>query len=94
MAIGTLTALAIAGSVALGAGAGVGISKLAGGGSGGGVQAPQALPAAPNVEDAASKAQGKTLKRKAQLTNTTYNQGGALGIGGQADVIRKTLTGQ
>lgn len=54
--------------------------------------APQPLPEAPKPEAAAANAQEQVRKRKANQTQTVF--GDPLGLGGQADIVRKTLTGQ
>ena len=89
-----LEALLIAGlGIAAGVGGGIGISKLAGGGSKGGApEAPKPLPAAPNVADAEAKAEESVRKRRSQQTQTVFTD--PLGVAGQAQVARKTLTGQ
>lgn len=76
---------------------GLGYAGYAAGGGGGGKKkgpAPLAMPAAPNVADAAAIASAgvRSKKRAAARSRTTFTS--PLGIGGQADVIKKTLTGQ
>ena len=53
---------------------------------------PPPLPQAPSPDDSAVKAQSLANKRRAALTQTVYTS--PLGVTGQADVTRKTLTGQ
>lgn len=50
------------------------------------------LPQAPAPEDAGDKAEAMAKKRRIANTQTVYSS--PLGISGQADVARKTLTGQ
>lgn len=62
--------------------------------SGGGGQAPspQPLPEAPKPEASAEKAQETVKRRRSTQSKTVF--GDPLGYGGQADIVRKTLTGQ
>lgn len=53
---------------------------------------PQPLPQAPDPAMAADKAQEAVRKRKAAQTQTVFTD--PLGVSGQADIVRKTLTGQ
>lgn len=55
---------------------------------------PMPMPAAPKVEEAAAQATAaaKTKKRAIARSRTIYTS--PLGIGGEAQIIRKTLTGQ
>lgn len=54
--------------------------------------APAPLPEAPKPEQAAENAQEQVRKRKAAATKTVFTD--PLGVSGQADIVRKTLTGQ
>lgn len=53
---------------------------------------PQPLPEAPKPEVAAEKARESVKKRKAATSQTVFTD--PLGVAGQADIVRKTLTGQ
>lgn len=53
---------------------------------------PQPLPEAPKQASAAEDAQNQVRKKRAAQTQTVYTD--PLGVGGQADIVRKTLTGQ
>lgn len=53
---------------------------------------PQPLPEAPKQEDSAMKAQDSVKKRRAAASQTVFTD--PLGIGGQASIVQKTLTGQ
>lgn len=87
-----LETLLIAGlGIAAGVGAGVGISKLSGG-KDNAPSAPQPLPQAPDIADAESKAEESVRRRRVQQSKTVYTD--PLGVSGQANVVRKTLTGQ
>ncbi len=70
------------------------LSNMISGGkdSGGEAPKPQPLPEAPKPEAAADKAQEQVRKRRTTQTQTTFTD--PLGVGGQADIVRKTLTGQ
>jgi len=71
------------------------MSAIFGGGKKAEAPKPQPLPVAPTVEDAAGKAEEKNRKRKAQLSagsKSIYTS--PLGIGGEAQVARKSLLGQ
>lgn len=57
-----------------------------------GALSPMPLPEAPNPADAAAKAQEAVKKRRASVSQTVFTD--PLGVGGQADIVRKTLTGQ
>ena len=86
-----------AAGLAIGAGVGVGLSAIgrSGGGKGDGSDtpyAPQPLPAPPKIDAAADEAQKQALKRRGAATKTVFTD--PLGVGGQADIVRKTLTGQ
>lgn len=59
---------------------------------GGAAPSPQALPAPPKADDAAEGAQKQVAKRRAATTQTVFTD--PLGVSGQADIVRKTLTGQ
>ena len=54
--------------------------------------APAPLPEAPKPEAAAEKAQEQVRRRKSAQTQTVFTD--PLGVAGQADIVRKTLTGQ
>ena len=54
--------------------------------------APAPLPEPPKPEASAEKAQETVKKRRAATTQTVYTD--PLGVSGQADIVRKTLTGQ
>jgi hypothetical protein len=88
-------AVATAGAVA---GAGIGAAKIAARksskGDSGNNNSPLPLPQAPTVDAAAAKAGAiTTAKRKAIAANDSIYTS-PLGIAGQAQVARKTLTGQ
>lgn len=87
-----LESLLIAG-LAFGA-AGVGAAAIAKSGEGKGSASPipQPLPAPPKIDAAADEAQKQALKRRGAATKTVFTD--PLGVGGQADIVRKTLTGQ
>ena len=53
---------------------------------------PQPLPQPPSQGAVAEKAQDNTRKKRAAQTQTVFTD--PLGLGGQADIVRKTLTGQ
>lgn len=53
---------------------------------------PAPLPEAPKPEVSAAKAEETVKKRKAAMTKTTFSD--PLGLAGQADIVRKSLTGQ
>lgn len=61
-------------------------------GSDGPAPSPQPLPEPPKVDASAQEAQKQIAKRRSSATKTVYTD--PLGISGQADVVRKTLTGQ
>lgn len=54
--------------------------------------APAPLPQAPKVEKVQSQAEDNLRRKKAAQTKTVYTS--PLGLAGQANVARKTLTGQ
>jgi hypothetical protein len=71
------------------------MSNLFGGGKSNPAPAPQPLPVAPTVEASAEKAEDKNRKKKAQISagsKSIYTS--PLGIGGEAQVARKSLLGQ
>lgn len=84
-----------AGGSALLAGAGIaggfGASKLMGG-SKSVSSSPTPLPQPPSVDATAGKAEKITKAKRAMSTQSVYSN--PLGIGGMADVSRKTLLGQ
>lgn len=86
-----ISALIIGGAAALGAGASMGISALTKPKTGTAPKAP-ALPATPSGAKTASQASRSVRHKMAAQTNTVFSS--PLGIGGQAQVARKTLTGQ
>lgn len=86
MAISTTSALLIG----LGAAGGYAASRV--GSRSEMPSAPSPLPKAPAVEDSQAKAEEATRKRRVASTQSIYTN--PLGIVGQANVIRKTLTGQ
>lgn len=53
---------------------------------------PAALPQPPSPDGAQAKAEAGAARRKASLTETVFTS--PLGIGGEAQLARKTLTGQ
>lgn len=97
MAIGTIAAIlgatAIAGAAA-GTTAVISKSKSNSGGSGGAAPEPNPLPLpqAPKPEATAEKAQETMKKKRVAQTRSVYTS--PLGVGGEADIARKTLTGQ
>lgn len=54
--------------------------------------APIPLPQAPSPVDAQAKAQDIARKKRAEMSQSIYSS--PLGLAGEADVARKTLTGQ
>lgn len=54
--------------------------------------APTAMPAAPKVDNAASEAEQAARNKRRKQTRTIYTS--PLGIGGEANIARKTLLGQ
>lgn len=86
-----LEALIIGG---IAAAATVGISKIAENNSGSKAAAPAPIPVpqAPNPDDAASKAKDVVDRKRAGMSQTIFTD--PLGVGGQANIVRKTLTGQ
>lgn len=67
-------------------------SKLASGGSKQALSSPPPLPKAPEPADSADKAQETIRRKRANLTKSIYTS--PLGVGGEAQVARKTLLGQ
>lgn len=87
MALGTTASVLLA----LGAaGAGVAASKF--GAPKQQMSSPQALPQPPSPEASADKASEVVKKKRAMTSQTVYSS--PLGIAGEANVVRKTLTGQ
>ena len=89
-----ITALVVGTAVGLGA---LGATMLSGGSKSTSAPKPPALPKAPSPEKATQTAQVNASKRRAQSTQTVYSS--PLGAGGmssndQANVARKSLTGQ
>lgn len=54
--------------------------------------APAPLPQPPNQDAIAQDAQDKTNRKRAAISQTVFTD--PLGVGGQANIVRKTLTGQ
>lgn len=54
--------------------------------------APLPLPQAPSIDDASSRGEAISRKRKASQTQSVYTS--PLGVSGEANVARKTLLGQ
>ncbi len=83
-------------AIAAGVGGGVAISKATSGHKGGGSSsipvAPQPLPQAPIPQASAEQAEESVRKRRSAATKTVFTD--PLGVSGQADIVRKTLTGQ
>ena len=75
-----------------GIGAGIGASKLMSGGQKQAAFSPIALPQAPNPAASADKASEIVKKKKSMATQSIYTS--PLGVAGEAQVARKTLTGQ
>lgn len=76
---------------AVGGGAAIALSR-GGGGGGGAAPKPQPLPGPPKVEDAERKAEALRRDKLRGRTQTVFTS--PLGIGGEADVARKTLLGR
>ncbi len=62
------------------------------GDSGSPAPTPAPLPEAPKPEESADKAAESVRKRKSAQSQTVFTD--PLGVSGQADIVRKTLTGQ
>ena len=87
MGIGALIAIA----VVAGATTSI-ISAARSGGGGGGPGAITPLPQTPSIDDASEKAERVARQRRARATKSVFTS--PLGIDDQANVVRKTLTGQ
>ncbi len=92
-ALGTLGTTAVGAGVVGGAGVGVaaGIKGIASKGPKM-PNSPLALPSPVNPQDAANRAADMANRRRGSASQTVFSS--PLGIGGQASVIQKTLTGQ
>ena len=79
-------------AIALGVGGGFAASKLMGGGSKQGMQAPLPMPQAPSPVDASAKAEDVIKKKRATASQSIYTS--PLGVSGEAALVKKTLLGQ
>lgn len=88
MAIGTTAAILLGLG---GAAGGFGASKLMSKGVGQ-ASSPSPLPQPPSITDASGKAEAIVRAKRASMSQTVYTS--PLGVGGTAEVTKKTLLGQ